>query len=272
LRLDPDGRRVFASNSIVANSPNVIWVDDSIPAGAQPGSDSGDSWNWVSASPTPYSGQLAQQSGNIAGEHQVFFDYATATLTVQTNDTLYAWIYLDPANPPAEAMLQWNDGTWEHRAYWGANDLTYGTDGTVTRTNMGALPATGKWSQLTVPAASVNLAGSTLTGMAFTLFNGRATWDCAGLLSPMTVATNSGNPGQLSGSTVPLISIQMTGTSPTFSWAAQSGGIYRVLYKNNLTDPSWTAAVPDLTASDTSIAWTDSTTATQRFYVVMRIQ
>ena len=268
----PDGRRVFASNSIVANSPNVIWVDDSIPAGAQPGSDSNDSWNWVSSNPTPYSGQFAQQSSIAAGEHQVFFDYATATLTVQTNDTLYAWIYLDPANPPTEAMLQWNDGSWEHRAYWGANNLTYGIDGTTSRTNMGALPPLGKWSQLTVPAASVNLAGSTLTGMAFTLFNGRATWDCAGLLSPMTVTTNSGNPGQLSGNTVPLVSIQMAGTSPTFSWSAQSGGIYRVLYKNNLSDPTWTAAAPDITASDTSIAWTDPTTAAQRFYVVTRVQ
>ncbi len=137
----------------------------------------------------------------------MYFDYATATLTVQTNDTLYAWIFLDPDHPPTEAMLQWNDGTWEHRAYWGANDLTYGIDEpSVERT--WALPATGKWIQL-ISRGFGNLAGSNLTGMAFTLFNGRATWDCAGLLSLMTVSTNPGSPGPLSGNPVPLVSIQM---------------------------------------------------------------
>ena len=33
----------------------------------------------------------------------------------------FANVYLDPANVPTELMLQWNDGTWEHRAYWGGN-------------------------------------------------------------------------------------------------------------------------------------------------------
>ncbi len=77
-------------------------------------------------------------------------------------------------------MLQWNDGTWEHRAYWGANLITWGTDGTVSRHYMGPLPATGQWVQLAVPASQVGLEGSTLNGMAYTLYNGRATWDYAG--------------------------------------------------------------------------------------------
>ena len=34
----PDGRRVFASATFTANSPNVVWVDDSLPTGAVPGS------------------------------------------------------------------------------------------------------------------------------------------------------------------------------------------------------------------------------------------
>jgi hypothetical protein len=151
-----DGRRVFASNNFIANSPNIIWVEDSLPEGAMPGSDGGDSWNWVSDNPTPYSGLLDQQSAIASGEHQVYFDNATATLSVQTNSMLYAWIYLDPSNTPKEVMLQWDDqnGSWEHRAYWGASLLTYGVDGTVSRTNMGALPAAGKWAQLTVPASA----------------------------------------------------------------------------------------------------------------------
>ena len=103
-------------------------------------------------------------------------------MSVPTGATLYAYIYIDPANPPSEVMLQWNDGSgWDHRAYWGANNLTYGTDGTVSRRSMGALPATGQWVKLAIPASAVGAEGKTLTGMAFTLYGGRASWDNAGM-------------------------------------------------------------------------------------------
>jgi hypothetical protein len=374
----PDGRRVFASNNFTANSPNLIWVEDSIPTGGVGGSDGGDSWDWVSNHPTPFSGLLAQQSAIVAGEHQVFFDDATATLTVQTNAVLYAWIYLDPSNTPNEAMLQWDDGSWEHRAYWGANNLTFGIDGTASRTNMGALPAAGQWAQLTVPASLVNLSGSTLNGLAFTLYGGRATWDCAGAsnfmgttsnstitvggspgvvsrvdLTPGTITLNrSGNtsaalnvayslggnatpgvdyqisqsgqsaptisfpagassttvtvtplattnvtgpesivlslgagssysvgaPGaatiSLTGNTIAVNSMQMSGGSPTFSWPGGTNAIYSVLYKNNLTDPVWLAAGSSIQATIPTTTWTDTNNAaaTQRFYVVTQTQ
>ena len=105
-------------------------------------------------------------------------------MPVSVGDTLFAAVYIDAVNPPAEIMLQWNDGTWEHRAYWGANLIPWGTDGTVSRRFMGALPAAGQWVQLAVPAAQVGLEGRTLNGMAFTLYGGRATWDYAGKTAP----------------------------------------------------------------------------------------
>lgn len=179
----PDGRRVFATTTFTATTPNIVWVDDAAPAGANVGADGGDPWywNWQNSNPTPISGQYAFQSSIASGEHQSLFYGATATMNVSQGATLYAYIYLDPANPPSEVMLQWNDGSWDHRAYWGANNLTYGTDGTVSRHYMGALPATGQWVKLQVPASAVNLQGSTVNGMAFTLYGGRATWDAAGM-------------------------------------------------------------------------------------------
>jgi len=84
-------------------------------------------------------------------------------------------------NPPSEVVLQWNDGSWEHRAYWGANLISaWGVDGTNSRRYMGPLPAAGQWVRLEVPAAQVGLEGRTLNGMAFSLYDGRATWDLAG--------------------------------------------------------------------------------------------
>lgn len=160
--------------------PNTVWVDDALPVGANPDQDGGDSWTWVGSNPTPISGALANQSNIGTGEHQHFFTGATATLPVSTNDTLFAYIYLDPANVPAEAMIQWNDGSWNHRAYWGSNAITFGINGTPSRLAMGALPPTGRWTKLSVPAQQVALTNSSLNGLALTLYGGRATWDYIG--------------------------------------------------------------------------------------------
>ena len=141
----------------------------------------------MSSNPAPYSGARAHQSALLGGLHQHYFYNATTTLSVAAGDTLFAYVYLDPANPPREVMLQWNDGSWEHRAYWGANLIGWGTDGTVSRRYMGPLPAAGQWVRLAVPASQVGLEGRTLNGMAYTLYDGRATWDYAGKVSATTV-------------------------------------------------------------------------------------
>ena len=167
----------------VTNQPGeTVWVEDAPPTGATVTGD--EPWNWISANPAPFSGTLAHQSSIIGGEHQHYFYNATATLTVNTGDKLIAYVYIDPSNLPSEVMLQWNDGTWEHRAYWGANSIAWGVNGTNSRRFMGPVPAAGQWLRLEVPASQVGLEGRTLNGMAFTLFGGRATWDHAGKSFP----------------------------------------------------------------------------------------
>jgi len=160
----------------IATVADIVWVEDTVPSG---GSLFG-TWNWISSAPAPFSGTLAHQSTLVAGTHQHYFNSATETLNIELGETLIAYIYLDPANPPTEVMLQWNDGDWEQRAYWGTNNIDWGTDGTDSRRYMGPLPTAGQWVRLEVPANLVGLEGSTLNGMAFTLFDGRATWDYAG--------------------------------------------------------------------------------------------
>lgn len=77
-------------------------------------------------------------------------------------------------------MVHWNDGTWEHRAFWGADKILYGNSGTASRRSMGALPAAGGWVKLVVPASAVALEGSSVKGMCFSAYGGRVTWDAAG--------------------------------------------------------------------------------------------
>jgi hypothetical protein len=155
----------------------TVWVEDAVPAGAkQVGT-----WNFTSADPVPFSGALAHRSGPQAGMHQHYFTGAGEPLVVNAGDTLIAAVYLDPANPPSEVMLQWREGSsWQHRAYWGADNISWGTAGTASRRYMGPLPALAGWVRLEVPAAAVGLENTVVNGMAFTLYDGQATWDYAG--------------------------------------------------------------------------------------------
>jgi hypothetical protein len=212
------------SNSILADT---VWVDDSVPTGATLDAQGGDSWNFLSTNPSPISGALVHQSNISAGQHQHYFYNSPATLSVSAGDSLYAFVFLDPNNPPTEVMLQWNDGTWLHRAYWGENNLTneseWGIDGTDSRRYIGPLPPTGKWVRLKVPASQVGLEGRVLNGMAFTLFGGRATWDRAGKLTAAPDCSNS----QLYPSSQDFITAGGTGTvnvgaSKNCNWVAVS--------------------------------------------------
>ncbi len=159
---------------------DIVWVEDAIPIGAWGSTAGGDTWNWVTASPAPYSGAKAHQSANVVGYHDHSFNNATVTMPVAAGDILFVYVYLDPVNPPREIMVSWNNGNWEHRAYWGENLINYGTNNTNSRRPMGALPPTGQWVRLEVPASQVGLEGTTVKSMSFSLHTGRVTWDRAG--------------------------------------------------------------------------------------------
>ena len=171
----------------------LIWVEDQLPEGATPLGD-GENWTWIRMKPEPLSGTRAHQSVIAAGMHQHFFQGAKSPLFVNVGDRLFAHIYLDPARMPRQVMLQWHDGNWEHRAYWGENLIPWGTDNTVSRQYMGPLPPPGRWVRLEVPAATVGVEGRIVGGMAFTLFDGMATWDRAGKRAVQPVGSGEQDP------------------------------------------------------------------------------
>src|SRR5439155_10073294 len=118
--------------------------------------------------------------------------------------------------------LQWKNGSWEHRAYWGASIITNGVEGTGSRRYMGPLPPAGQWVRLEVPARLVGVEGSTLKGMSFTLYGGRATWDYVGKHAS-TAATVKKIAGGL-----------------LLSWPSAAGQTYRVVCKTNVMGSGWT--------------------------------
>jgi PKD repeat protein len=173
---DNGGLTGSASAAVIVTSSgggaSTVWVEDALPSGAIPGGD--EPIAWITANPPPYSGARAHQSSLANGIHQHYFVNAGSTLPVGVGDALFSYIYLDPVNPPRTVMLQFYDGSWEHRAYWGASLIPWGGQ------YMGALPPAGQWARLQVPASVINLEGRIVSGIAYTLYDGRATWDASG--------------------------------------------------------------------------------------------
>ncbi|MEV5745367.1 neuraminidase-like domain-containing protein [Microbispora rosea] len=167
---------------------DTVWVAGALPQGAQQHVN-GDVWAFAPFDPAPPSGVPAHASSLDAGMHQHSFDGVPTDqrLTVGDGDVLFAEVHLDPASLPEQIMLQWNDGTWEHRAYWGESRIALGVDGTDGLRYMGPVPRGGGWTRLELPARFVGLEGRRLSGMAFTLFGGRATWGASGSRTPSWV-------------------------------------------------------------------------------------
>jgi hypothetical protein len=156
-----------------------VWIEDSVPEGgnAQGG------WTFVTKPKPVFSGEKAS-TRTATGRSQHFFDKAKSPLKIADGDVFFCYVYLDEKNPPKEIMLQFNDGTWEHRAYWGSDSIDWGKKNSPSRFNKGALPEKAKWVRLEIPATEVGLkAGSLVNGWAFTQFDGTVYWDKAGIVS-----------------------------------------------------------------------------------------
>src|SRR6185295_14468770 len=171
-----------------ARTGEVIWFDDDLPPGARKHFDGDADWYWVDANPGAFSGTKAHQSRNFKAVsapartiHSHSFDSTTSKLRVDQYDRLFTYVFLDPNNLPREIMLEFKDATgWEHRAYWGANNIDAGVNNTASRYYMGSLPNAGGWMRLEVPGSNVGLVNTDLDGMSFVLDGGRATWDVSG--------------------------------------------------------------------------------------------
>jgi len=166
----------------VASTPGEhVWIEDTVPVGSNPSGNS--PWEFVKAPAPVFSGETSHKR-TASGLSQHFFEGAKPPLRIGEGDVFFAYVFLDAVNPPKEIMLQWNDGSWNHRAYWGGNRIDWGEDNSPSRLRRGDLPKTGEWVRLEVTAADVGLQpGAEVHGWAFTQFDGTVYWDHAGVIS-----------------------------------------------------------------------------------------
>ena len=162
----------------LSSPQDAIWFDDAPPPGARPEGH----WQWDQQ--VVHGGKYAMvRTGK--GLHQHSFVDATKPLYVNAGDRLFTYVYLDPKNPPKSIMLQFHDGAWEHRAYWGEDKCVLaGTPNGPQHFLAGPLPKTGKWVRLEIEADKLNLQPDALVdGIAFTQFDGAAYYDQPGISS-----------------------------------------------------------------------------------------
>jgi hypothetical protein len=177
--VDPAESGSEESQSAVAQRSDYVWIDDAVPSGAQLQGNS--PWEWVQAPDHPVHSGKKSMRRQAQGLSQHFFTGAKPGLKIGEGDVLFAYVYLDPQDPPQTVMLQFNDGTWEHRAYWGEDRIPFGAGGGPNHLHRGELPEPGRWVRLEVKAADVGLSpGAELNGWAFTQFGGTVYWDRAG--------------------------------------------------------------------------------------------
>ena len=166
------------------NSNEVVWFDDALPANALTGPPDSVTKTFAFDTTQSASGTQSHSDGIAPGAHQHYF-YHADPIVPRSGDLLYTYVLIDPCNPPREVMLQFivNDGATSTKVYWGEDVIGFGAS-----TRIGPLPDAGKWVRLEVPASLVGLEGSSITGMAYSLYDGRAWFDRSGRITRVNVA------------------------------------------------------------------------------------
>ena len=153
-----------------------IFVEDSAP------SDADLNGEWKLTENPVFSGSKSIMRTGQGNNQHYFINSKNPHHIFSEEDEFFAYVYLDPKNPPKQIMLQFNDGSWSRRAYWGESLIPYGKENTTSRIKIGPLPELKKWVRLSVTAKNMGLKpNDKINGIAFTQWDGTLYWDKVGV-------------------------------------------------------------------------------------------
>jgi len=98
--------------------------------------------------------------------------------------------------------------------------MTYGTNGTASRYYVGPPADRGQWVRLEVPASALGLEGQSLTGMSFSVYNGRVTWELHWQSSQSAPPPPPPPPPPPADTTAPTVSLSAPANGATVSGAS----------------------------------------------------
>ena len=90
-----------------------IFIEDTAPKNAELHGE------WKLADDPVFSGAKSFVRTGVGNNQHFFYNSKNPHEVKNNDDEFFAYAFLDPQNPPKQVMLQFNDGNWEHRAYWG---------------------------------------------------------------------------------------------------------------------------------------------------------
>jgi hypothetical protein len=172
----------------------VVVLEDEVPAGAKASvNENTAALEFIAADKGEvFSGKKAMKR-TATGLAQDIFENLKAPLIVSTNDKIFAYVFINPTNPPKAVMLQFHTTEWLYRANWGdADAIPYGEKGTSQKVQMGPLPKAGEWVRLEVDTAKLEMkTGLRVNGIAFTQFGGTVYWDKTGVMAELAQEDHS---------------------------------------------------------------------------------
>jgi RHS repeat-associated protein len=146
------------------------WLTGSLPEGTIVEG----SWRWIDER-DPLGAAVHETSGAGLDLHLVRDTQAAWFLG--TGDRVVQYLWLDPADPPEQILLQvYGDGAdGEHRIVIGEELLDLGASPGAAMVKL-SLPAPARWLRLSIPAAELGLTGRRVEGFAFASYGGRVLW------------------------------------------------------------------------------------------------
>src|ERR1044071_3409410 len=169
LSVNPCTAQILSAPGVFPIS-DVIWFDDSLPAGMSLGSAT---WDTTKAA----SGTQALTQPWSASYHAITLTGATATLPVYAGESLVTYILNSTCTPATEVILGWHTtaGVWK-KAYLGQAVI----GGEANYVNLGTLSVAGVYRRIEVPASALQLEGATIDGTSMELSDGQAWLDRVG--------------------------------------------------------------------------------------------
>jgi hypothetical protein len=161
------------------NATDVIWIDDSLPAGMTLG---GAHWNTTHHASGTQS--LTMPSSNSVQQYQL--TGATTPFPVYDNEVLFAYVLPSECGPTQEIMLGWHTttGVWK-KAYVGTPLI----GGEATAVNAGPMPLAGSWVSIRASANALGLNGMTIDGFSVETSDGKIFTDHIGKTCAQPFAT-----------------------------------------------------------------------------------